>query len=253
MNENDIRNFINSSSLGVYTKYIKVVDGYKYLVKSGRGDGKSKSSILEPVTECICYEFAKEMGIECAEYTLEEHDGELISISKWFYDESIEKFYSANRLMRILNLTRDDLYNKFIDNIEDIQIHVDNMIIFDYIVNNTDRHLKNFGFLINEDKIRFAPIYDNGLALGSHLDDEEIEFEEISDLLLDADYAKCFDTSNKKQLELVKKCTLNIDFDYEYIVKKYSKYLSEKRMEFIMELLKDRILEVKKCLFQNQK
>ncbi len=155
--------------------------------------------------------------------------------------------------MRILNLTRDDLYNKFIDNIADIQIHIDNMIIFDYIVNNTDRHLKNFGFLINEDKIRFAPIYDNGLALGSHLDDEEIEFEEISDLLLDADYAKCFDTSNKKQLELVKKCTLNIDFDYEYIVRKYSKYLSEKRMEFIMELLKERILEVKKCLFQNQK
>ncbi|MBN1071320.1 hypothetical protein FDB55_16940 [Clostridium botulinum] len=47
MEESNIRNFINSSSLGVYTKYIKIVDGQKYLVKSGRGDGKGKSSILE--------------------------------------------------------------------------------------------------------------------------------------------------------------------------------------------------------------
>ncbi|NFO15362.1 hypothetical protein FDB34_14360 [Clostridium botulinum] len=47
MEESNIRNFINSSSLGVYTKYIKIVDGQKYLVKSGRSDGKSKSSILE--------------------------------------------------------------------------------------------------------------------------------------------------------------------------------------------------------------
>ena len=91
------------------------------------------------------------------------------------------------------------------------------------------------------------------MALGSHLDDEEIESEEIDDLLMDSDYAKCFETSNKKQLELVKKCTLNLDFHYESIVMKYSKYLSEKRIEFIIELLKERTLEVKKCLFQNQK
>lgn len=47
MEESNIRNFINSSSLGVYTKYIKIVDGQKYLVKLGRSDGKGKSSILE--------------------------------------------------------------------------------------------------------------------------------------------------------------------------------------------------------------
>lgn len=252
MNDNDIKNFINSSSLGVYTKYIKVIDGHKYLVKSGRGDGRKKTSILEPVTECICYEIAKQMGIDCAEYLLKEKDGELLSISKWFYNENVEIFYSANKLMKISNITRENLYNKLINNIYGIQKDIDHMIVFDYIVNNTDRHLKNFGFLINGDRIRFAPIYDNGLALGSHLDDEEIEFEEIEDLLLDSDYAKCFDTSNKKQLELVKECTLNLDFDYEVIIKKYSKYLSEKRIKFIIELLKERIQEVKKCFFQNQ-
>ncbi|NFQ38146.1 HipA domain-containing protein [Clostridium botulinum] len=252
MEESNIRNFINSSSLGVYTKYIKIVDGQKYLVKSGRGDGKSKSSILEPITECICYELANLMEINCAEYTLEEVDDELVSISKWLYDESKEKFYSANKLMRILGITRDDLYNKLISNIKNVEIDLNNMIVYDYIVNNTDRHLKNFGFLVNGDNVKFAPIYDNGLALGSHLDDEEIENEDIEDLILDSDYAKCFETSNRKQLDLVKNHTLNLDIDYERVIIKYEHYLSEKRVEFILELLKHRIEEAKRCLFQNQ-
>jgi len=223
MSENNIRNFINSSSLGVYTKYVKVENGTKYLVKSGRGDGKSKTSILEPVTECICYELAKLMKIDCAEYALEDDNGELLSVSKWFYD------------------------------ITDIKQDINNMIVYDYIVNNTDRHLKNFGFLEKNNKLRFAPIYDNGLALGSHLDDSELESENIEDLLLDSDYAKCFDNSNRRQLNLIDDYVLNIDIDYEAVVSKYSKYLSKKRVEFILKLLEERIEVVKKCSFLNQK
>ncbi|WP_261776640.1 hypothetical protein [Clostridium botulinum] len=112
--------------------------------------------------------------------------------------------------------------------------------------------MKNFGFLVNGDNVKFAPIYDNGLALGSHLDDEEIENEDIEDLILDSDYAKCFETSNRKQLDLVKNHTLNLDIDYERVIIKYEHYLSEKRVEFILELLKHRIEEAKRCLFQNQ-
>lgn len=251
MNENNIKNFINSSSLGVYTKYVRIVNGSKYLVKSGRGDGRSKTSILEPVTECICYELAKLMGIDCAEYTLEDdNNGGLFSASKWFYDETKEKFYSANKLMKILDISRENLYSKLVNNIKK---DINNMIVYDYIVNNTDRHLKNFGFLKKGNEIRFSPIYDNGLALGSHLDDDELESEDIEDLLFDCDYAKCFDTSNRRQLNLVDYYELNINIDYEFVVNKYSKYLSPKRIEFILELLKQRIEEVRKCCFQNQK
>lgn len=253
MKEENIKNFINSSSLGVYTKYIRVENGVKYLVKSGRGDGKSNTSILEPITECICYELANLMGIPCAEYYLENEGDEILCVSKWFYDENKEKFYSANKLLRILELSRENLYNTFIKYAPSIEQDLNNMIVFDYIVNNTDRHLKNFGFLMKGENISFAPIYDNGLSLGSHLDDEEIEEEDIEDLLLDSDYAKCFFTSNRKQLDLVKRCTLNIDIDYESVIKKYASYLSEKRVEFMLALLKDRIEVVKSCLFQNKK
>jgi len=250
--DNNIKNYINSSSLGVYTKYVRLVGEKKYLVKSGRGD-KSKTSILEPVTECICYELAELMEIDCAKYSLEICESELVSVSEWFYDETEEKFYSANKLMKILNISRENLYEKLVKNIPNIKENLNNMIVFDYIVNNTDRHLKNFGFLEKDNVVRFAPIYDNGLALGSHLDDDEMEDEDIQDLLLDSDYAKCFDTSNRRQLDLITSHTLKIDIDFESVVNKYSKYFSEKRTKFILDLLKQRIEEVKKCCFQNQK
>ncbi|WP_077867171.1 hypothetical protein [Clostridium saccharobutylicum] len=80
-----------------------------------------------------------------------------------------------------------------------------------------------------------------------------MESEDIEDLLFDCDYAKCFDTSNRRQLNLVDYYELNINIDYEFVVNKYSKYLSPKRIEFILELLKQRIEEVRKCCFQNQK
>lgn len=75
----------------------------------------------EPVTECICYELSKLMGINCAEYKLEDKDGELLSLSKWFYDEREENFYSANKLMRILGITRENLYNKLIERIQEVK------------------------------------------------------------------------------------------------------------------------------------
>ena len=79
MTSEDIKNYINSSSLGVYMKYIILINNEKYLVKSGRGENEGDSSILEPVTECICYELAKLMGIPSAEYYLEEKDAESVS------------------------------------------------------------------------------------------------------------------------------------------------------------------------------
>jgi hypothetical protein len=247
----NITNFINSSSLGVYEKYIVIKDNHKYLVKSGRSDGERESLILEPVTECICYELAKLMGIDCAEYMLEKRNGRLVSVSKWFYNEEEERFYSANRLMRILGISRENLYNKLVEAFPQTKMDLNNMIVFDYIVNNTDRHLKNFAFLEKDDKLRFAPIYDNGLSLGAHLDEDDLINEDIDDLLLDSDYAKCFESSNRKQLRLVDKHSLNIDIDFKPIVDKYKEYFSEKRVDFIFKLLEERIRDVRIC-FLNQ-
>ncbi len=251
MSSENIKDYINSSSLGVYTKYMRVAEDTKYLVKSGRGNGKNGSVVFEPVTECICYELAKLMGIACAQYELEEKEGRLFSVSKWFYNEEEEHFYSGYKLMKILNISKENLYFKLIEQFPAVELDLNNMIVFDYIVNNTDRHLRNFGFLEKGDVLRFSPLYDNGLSLGAHIDEEELQEEDIEDLLLDSDYSKCFESSNKKQLELVKRHSLELEINFEAVVKKYSKYFSEKRIYFILYLLENRLKEVKRC-FQNQ-
>lgn len=50
------------------------------------------------------------------------------------------------------------------------------MIIFDALIGNTDRHQDNFGFVLNQkNKSRyFAPLYDNASSLGRELPEEEM-------------------------------------------------------------------------------
>ncbi|MGL5084996.1 MAG: hypothetical protein ACRC68_04650 [Clostridium sp.] len=45
---------------------------------------------------------------------------------------------------------------------------IDDMIVFDFIIENWDRHFSNFGFLINnknQELLKLAPIFDNGYSL----------------------------------------------------------------------------------------
>lgn len=55
----------------------------------------------------------------------------------------------------------------------------DNMIIFDYIIENWDRHYSNFGFLIdnsNQEVLHMGPVFDNGYSLMAR--DMEYDFKE---------------------------------------------------------------------------
>ena len=49
------------------------------------------------------------------------------------------------------------------------------MFIIDALLGNKDRHLGNWGLIIKDDVIQFAPIYDCGSTLSSLLDDSEME------------------------------------------------------------------------------
>lgn len=57
------------------------------------------------------------------------------------------------------------------------------MIVFDTLIGNTDRHQDNFGIIRNENTgkiIRFAPLYDNASSLGRELSRENAE-KKLSD------------------------------------------------------------------------
>lgn len=249
---------VNTSSQGVYLKYDILENGIKYLIKTGRLIGRY-FSLLEPVSECMAYDIAKCLGVPCAEYILDTADilyngilykDVVVCKSRWFLGED-DEFNSARSLY--LNTKRSDLYNSIISDYPSQRLNIDNMIVFDFIINNTDRHLRNFGFI---SKGLLAPLYDNGLSLGADMEDIIFLEEDIEDLLLDCDYNKCFYTCNREQLTLVKTHSLNIDIlykEYKTIVLKYKKYLKPERLEFILRLLEERISYVRKIQFSKER
>ena len=65
----------------------------------------------------------------------------------------------------------DNFYNAFVD-----------MIVFDAVVLNTDRHFGNFGFMIDNRTNKIcapAPLFDNGLSLLTYAMDDDLQDWEI--------------------------------------------------------------------------
>lgn len=69
----------------------------------------------------------------------------------------------------------DLLYRLFGEN--NILDHLFQMIIFDTLIGNTDRHQDNFGVIRDEEtgQQKFAPLYDNSSSLGREMNEERIK------------------------------------------------------------------------------
>lgn len=63
-------------------------------------------------------------------------------------------------------LTSERLYQYISDRLG-FKTYIKNMIFLDCLIHNTDRHEKNFGYLVTPSGIRPAPLFDNGYCLGA--------------------------------------------------------------------------------------
>ena len=80
------------------------------------------------------------------------------------YDIKKKEYYSLEMILNSLKEFKG-LEEKFIE-----------IIFFDYIIGNTDRHQNNWGVIKNNGDIReIAPIYDNGSSLCSYIKEEKIK------------------------------------------------------------------------------
>lgn len=147
-----------------------------YLLKgddfSRRTDGRSQAAM-----EFYAAQIAKEMGLCHIAYDLEEfshHDGEreIICTCKLFTTEDIG-FVSAYDYFRDCGIDVDR------ENLSQLDIQerlayayglaaYQDMMVFDAVICNQDRHLGNLGYLIDNNTgqyIKPAPLFDNGLSL----------------------------------------------------------------------------------------
>jgi hypothetical protein len=119
----------------------------------------------EPYCEYYAAQAAEAMGIDAVSYDLENWKGILASKCKLFTDIDTA-FIPIGRIVKSGGLAAvvkyyDGLGGKFADAIRD-------MLVFDALIYNEDRHFGNFGLLRDNHTGKIttpAPVFDNGISL----------------------------------------------------------------------------------------
>ena len=128
----------------------------------------------EPYSEYYSAQIADRMGLYHVSYGLAKWKGMVCSTCELFTDMDtsyvpIYKFLGQCTLTKVAVFLRnlgESFYNCFVD-----------MLIFDSLIYNTDRHFGNFGLLVDNKTnlpIAFAPIFDNGLSLFNYAMDDDL-------------------------------------------------------------------------------
>ena len=140
--------------------WVREKDGI-YLYKGGTGFAgryRYDTEGLEPYSEFYAAQVAEALGFRHVKYELAKYKGRLCSKCRLFTSERYG-YLPASKLPN-----RDVILNdsRFLP-----------MFLFDAVIFNVDRHLGNFGYLIDNDTneiVEVAPIFDNGYGLLPHLE-----------------------------------------------------------------------------------
>ena len=167
---------------GMLPKCWRRTDGKVSLYKGGTMGASNTGN--EPYSEFYAAQIAKIICTTAVDYKLSKWKGELCSVCELF----TSKEYSFMPVGRIVTKGGFEAVRAYYKSLGDEYVKALNeMIVLDAIICNTDRHFGNFGFLIDNatnEIVAPAPVFDHGNAL--------FNFAGKSDLINDeslSDYA----------------------------------------------------------------
>lgn len=169
---------------GMLPKCWRRENGKIYLYKGGTSGASNTGN--EPYSELYAYYIGTRMGMDVVPYHLSKWKGTLCSVCELFTDIDTA-FVPIGRLIK--NGGMDDV-KKYYESLGPEYVkRLNEMIVFDAIICNTDRHFGNFGVLVNShtnEIISPAPLFDHGNSLfnmaGNYWDSKE-ELQEYVDTL----------------------------------------------------------------------
>lgn len=199
------------------------IEGKVYLYK-GATSGASNTG-FEPYSEYYASEIAKTMGVNAITYKLSKWKGELCSSCQAF--TSIKYSYvPIGRLvtsggMKAVRAYYNKLGDKYLAALNE-------MIAFDAIICNNDRHFGNFGVLIDNETneiVEPAPLFDHGNSLFNFAGREDLKskeaFEEYVNTLLPATYDDFFDEAKAVMSNEIREKVRHL---LNYKIKKNARY-----------------------------
>lgn len=226
---------------GMLPKCWRRINNKIYLYKAGTSGMANTGQ--EPYSEFYAYQIAKTMGLDCVEYKLAKWKKNVCSVCELFTNIDVSyvpmhRFIKKNNLRETASFLKEmgeEFYNSFVD-----------MLVFDALIYNTDRHYGNFGLLVDNKTnkpIKFAPLFDHGLSLFNYAMENDLDnIEEYSKTRTSAfgfDFlviAKEFITERQKAM--LRKL---INFKFE----RHKTYnWSQKRKKIIEKHLQNRIMQL---------
>lgn len=240
-----LKSFVASPDIctnGCLEKAWKRVEGKDYLFKLGKAPFNQ-----QPINEVLCCEIAKRAfpRLSVVEYHLAQAGDKICSACENFVTENIEFVPASYIYFSAPLIEGETVYSHFLNRcrfwgIRNVEKFLSNMIAFDYLICNQDRHLGNFGFLRNVDSGLFigpAPLFDNGNSLWF---DEPIETIGKGD-----EFCKPFESLHEDQIALIKKVrhinTEALKENDKFFEKCMKKRIDETRIKIITKAFEQRI------------
>lgn len=225
---------------GMLPKCWRRKDGKILLYKGGTSGASNTGN--EPYSEYYAAQVAKVLGVNVIEYGLSQWKGELCSTCELFTSKDYS-FLPVGRIvtsggMKAVREYYEKLGKEFVEALND-------MLVLDAIIMNTDRHFGNFGFIIDNKTNKIvapAPLFDHGNALLNFAGRDDLENDEAlkayADTLLPCVYDDFIGTAKtvltQKHREGLRKL---LGFKF----KKNSRYnLPDKRLKMLEKMIKSR-------------
>lgn len=158
----------DNTSEGQLIKRWKIIDNKRCLLKKGK-----EGLPLEVYNEIIASEVLDKLKFDHVKYSMLTIDDEIISCCENFITPDTE-LITAHEIFEINkkpnNLSAYEFLKKQVQKlgITDFDEKMSEILAFDFIVANRDRHFRNFGFIRDVNTLEFkgfAPIFDNGTSL----------------------------------------------------------------------------------------
>lgn len=214
----------------------------KILLYKGGTSGASNTG-MEPYSEFYAAQIANAMGINAISYNLSRWKGELCSYCELFTSKDYS-FVPVGRLVKTGGMPAvreyyEKLGKEYVNALND-------MLVLDALIFNTDRHYGNFGFMVDNKTNKIAspaPLFDHGNALFNFAGRDDLEsyekFSQYADTLLPCVYDN-FVGAAKAVLSKAHKDKLRSMLNFKF--KKHPRYnLDDKRLKYIEMQVQTRV------------